>query len=90
MMVTMVLASSSVWAGAVCQTYIAWVSRLVLPSQLIFTGSKRAPVGWRSGVVGMPLKDAPITVPSKGPVLKSAFVIVRLPAPGWFCTMMAG
>jgi hypothetical protein len=44
------------------------VSRLVLPSQLNLTGSKRTPVGCNSGVVGMPLKEAPITVPSNGPV----------------------
>jgi hypothetical protein len=41
---------------------------LVLPSQLSFAGSKRAPVGCRSGVVGMPLNEASITVPSNGPV----------------------
>ncbi len=67
MMTSAVLASSSDRAGAVCHTYIACVSRLVLPIQLSFIGSKRAPAGCSSGVVGMPLKDAPITVPSNGP-----------------------
>ena len=61
--------SSSACAGAVCQTYMACVSRLVLPSQLSFTGSKRAPPGCSIGVVGMPLNEAPITVPSNGPLL---------------------
>jgi hypothetical protein len=48
---------------------VTWVSRLVLPSQTSLFGSKRAPAGCNSGVVGMPLNEAPITVPSNGPVL---------------------
>src|SRR2546428_13322008 len=81
---------SQLCTGAVCQTYETCVSRLVEPIQLSFTGSKRAPVGCNSGVVDMPLNEAPIAVPSNGPVWNSALVIVRLPAPGWFCTMTAG
>ena len=76
--------------GAVCQTYIACVSRLVEPIQLSFVASKRAPAGASSGVVGRPLKEAPIAVPSKGPAAKSWLVMVRLPAPGWFCTITFG
>jgi len=40
---------------------------LVLPTQFSLVASKRAPAGCKSGVVGSPLKEAPIAVPSNGP-----------------------
>ena len=67
-----------------------WISRLVLPIQLIFAGSKRAAVGFSNGAVGIPLIAEPTAVPSLGPVLYSIFVICRLPAPGIFCTTKDG
>ncbi len=82
--------SAKVFTGAVCQRYVTCVSRLVLPSHSIFAGSKRTPSGCSSGAVGSPLNGAPITVPSNGPLPTSWFTMVRLPAPGWFCTISVG
>ena len=62
----------------------------MLPTQFSFTASKRAPAGCKSGVVGSPLNEAPIAVPSNGPPAYSWLVMLSEPAPGWFCTITVG
>ena len=42
---SVVLRSSSVFTGAVCQTVVTWISRLVEPIQLKLAGSNFAVVG---------------------------------------------
>ena len=61
---SVVLRSSSVFTGAVCQTVVTWISRLVEPIQLNLAGSNFAVSGCSSGAVGSPLMARPNAVPS--------------------------